>query len=162
MHRPTQPRRPFVHHSKRRATPRWLSVPNVMLLAFGAGVCSLYYAAFSSSSSATTTTTTTATTSSDGPGMLAAITSSKKKASGSAPVEMEQDPPFHVVFSTSCSPFQDWQSLLVFLSADRVGQKVGRQADAFVRAERDSIIVHHRTPNPHSQPPIHTYSHAPT
>lgn len=45
--------------------------------------------------------------------------------------EADQDPPFHVVFSTSCSPFQDWQALLVFLSAEMVGQKVS------ARLERD-------------------------
>ena len=30
---------------------------------------------------------------------------------------------FHIVFSTDCSPYQDWQSLLVFYSAYNVGQK---------------------------------------
>lgn len=33
-----------------------------------------------------------------------------------------QDDMFHVVFSTDCSHFQDWQSLLMFYSAVQVGQ----------------------------------------
>lgn len=32
---------------------------------------------------------------------------------------------FHVIFSTDCSAFQDWQSILAFLSAESVGHKVG-------------------------------------
>lgn len=29
----------------------------------------------------------------------------------------------HVIFSTDCNPYQDWQSLFVFHSAKVVGQK---------------------------------------
>ena len=65
-----------------------------------------------------------------GPASLLSASSGGKPAASSSsssqrPLEEEQDPPFHVVFSTSCSAFQDWQSLLVFLTADLVGQKVG-------------------------------------
>ena len=38
-------------------------------------------------------------------------------------VSMEPEDEMHVIFSTDCSFFQDWQTLLVFHSAVRVGQK---------------------------------------
>lgn len=37
---------------------------------------------------------------------------------------------FHVIFSTDCSAFQDWQSILAFLSAESVGHKVGSPVHA--------------------------------
>lgn len=60
-----------------------------------------------------------------GPGAQLNAARAGRKRGQSALVETEynQNPPFHVAFSTSCSPFQDWQSLLVFLTADMVGQK---------------------------------------
>jgi hypothetical protein len=119
-HHPSS-RRPFVHHSKWRNGPRWLSVPRLVLLAFFAGVVSLYFVAFSTSS-------TNPSRGGGGAGMLAAVSGSgsgKDKDAGAVQsLEAEQDPPFHVVFSTSCSPFQDWQALLLFLTAEMVGQKV--------------------------------------
>lgn len=131
------PRRPFVHHSKRRTGPRWLSAPNLVFLAVCAGVGSLYLMAFFSSTNSQGANAPAAasadggsTTTTSSGGMLAAAVvgggSSGKKAGGGLqqPLEAELDPPFHVVFSTSCSPFQDWQALLLFFTAEMVGQKV--------------------------------------
>lgn len=40
-----------------------------------------------------------------------------------APIISQEDGQMHVVFSTDCSPYQDWQTLLLFHSATVVGQK---------------------------------------
>lgn len=37
--------------------------------------------------------------------------------------EVEDEGDMHVVFSTDCSPFQDWQTIVLFYSAIAVGQK---------------------------------------
>lgn len=40
-----------------------------------------------------------------------------------SPPHDQSDSDIHVVFSTDCSPYQDWQTLVLFHSAKAVGQK---------------------------------------
>ncbi len=47
----------------------------------------------------------------------------KEKPQQVEPVETEEDGQMHVVFSTDCSGYQNWQTLLLFHSAQVVGQK---------------------------------------
>lgn len=46
----------------------------------------------------------------------------RKRAEGMIQSDPDE-PEVHVVFSTDCNPFQDWQTLLVFHSGQTVGQK---------------------------------------
>ncbi len=105
-------RRVFQHH---KPSAPFCRLRNLALLAFVGMMLSLYFlAAMHGGPSA-------------GPGASSELASSstKNKAVVAASIqedEYRQDPPFHVAFSTSCNAFQDWQSLLLFLTADMVGQ----------------------------------------
>lgn len=111
-----------MHHSKWRTRPRWLTVPNLALAAFFAGAVCLYVVAYSKTLGGSSSSADGSSATGTGSGGMLAAAAGKQQGV----TEADQDPPFHVVFSTSCSPFQDWQALLVFLSAEMVGQKVSQ------------------------------------
>lgn len=47
----------------------------------------------------------------------------EKSSDGILPKEDKSPPPIHIVFSTDCSFFQDWQTIIVFYSAVQVRQQ---------------------------------------
>jgi len=73
-------------------------------------------------------------------------TTIRKPESGYTPQqEQERLPEYHVVFSTSCSPLQDWQSIVFFYHAMKVGQRgdVTRIASGCSDEEAAALVRFH-------------------
>lgn len=67
---------------------------------------------------------------------------SKPQSTDSLPFE-ETDDSYHIVFSTGCSEFQDWQSIGVYSSAKAVGQRgiITRIASGCTK-EQEAALTH--------------------
>jgi len=81
---------------------------------------------------------------------LLAIRQNKKDATSTTPAVWE-DSNVHVIFSTDCTPYQDWQTLVVFHSALAVGQKglVTRIASGCDDAKKEELTTLYKKLYPH-------------